>query len=174
MTRLFLKACLVSTFVLPLLYGTADAMELVTKKAGVSVYSKAVPNAPALGTLKDHEKVEASTRMGMYWVVQFNGQKAYVRVADVQPARNSDVSSALKYQANKKDGENGGRARATAVMGIRGLDDSEDITGGGTGKPNTELTHRMENRPVDSHAISEIEKSVNAELEAQSKTAPTK
>lgn len=151
----------------------ALALELAPKKKNVSVVDSHMPNAKVIGSLSENEKVKSDGRQGMYWSINWNGKKGFVRVTEMKPvSSSSNVTKALKYNASKAEESKSNRTRATAVMGIRGLDDGEDITSGG--KPNEELTRKMEERVVRDGSVAEIERSVNAELEKKLDAAPAK
>lgn len=147
----------------------ALAMEVVAKSDGVNVVGKPSPEGGKLGTLARGEKVRVESRVGMFYAVEWKGQKAFVKVSETEAiAVNGEVKKALKHSvSNKKVDTKSGRQRTNAVMGIRGLDDKEDITANG-GKANSELTQKMENRQVNPKGVSEIENAVNEELEQKS------
>ena len=144
------------------------AGELEAKKDGVEVYSDSSKSS-VLGTLKKGEKLAYTERKGMYWAVTHNSKHGYVSVMAVQNASSggaSSVTSAIKDAVKQgRDSEDAGNNRArSAVMGVRGLDDSDSAFAGNV-KPNLRMVYSMEDTVIPTSEIKQLEADVLREVE---------
>ncbi len=148
--------------------GLVRAGELEAKKDGVEVYSDSSKSS-VLGTLKKGEKLTYTERKGMYWAVTHNSKPGFVSVMAVQNASSggaSSVTSAIKDAVRQgRDSEDAGNNRArSAVMGVRGLDDSDSAFAGNV-KPNLRLVYSMEDTVIPTSEIKQLEADVLREVE---------
>jgi hypothetical protein len=135
------------------------ATNLVAKKEGVPLLKEARKDAPALRLLKAGETLEAETRQGMYWKVKLaEGGFGYVSFLAVQHQATEDNSlqGALREQAiaarKEANEEDNVRARS-AVMGVRGLAESSEVSSAGQLRPDTAAVYAMEERQFEAERI---------------------
>lgn len=138
------------------------------KKNGVKVYAEASKKATVLTTLKKGQSLDALERKGMYWKVKVSGKEAFVSVFKVKKVNDSSaIAEALKdaVKQGREEGD-GANARArSAVMGVRGLDESDSSSFAGNVKPNLRMVYAMEDLLVTSDEITELENKVFDESE---------
>ena len=153
------------------LYGmTAFAGKVAAKKDGVKVYSKASKKSDVLKTLKKGEDIETKERKGMYWQVAVSSsQKGYVSVLKVKKTEKSAsvLGAALKSaveQGRDEDDSSNVRARS-AVMGVRGLDETNSTANAGNVKPNLRMVYAMEDITLSAKDLDSLGDSVFAEIE---------
>jgi hypothetical protein len=143
---------------------------VAAKKDGVPVTAQAKKDATVLLELKKGETIEAQDREGMFWKVQLkDGRTGYVSVINVQrqAGEASGLQGALReaaLEAREAGGGENARARS-AVMGIRGLDESKDTGAMGTIRPDLRAVYRMEDRIIADQRIENIESLVAQEVE---------
>ncbi|NRA45057.1 MAG: hypothetical protein HRU09_08905 [Oligoflexales bacterium] len=108
------------------------ARQLVPKKAGVKVYESASRKATVLRELSKSDSIEELGRSGMFWKVKLkDGNQGFVSVMKVKrkPSKKSgEFSTALRkaiQQGRAPDDASNIRNRS-AVMGVRGLDESDE------------------------------------------------
>lgn len=147
------------------------ARQLVPKRAGVKVYDKASRKGSVLKKLSKSDSIEELGRSGMFWKVKLEGGKeGYVSVMKVKrkPSKKSgEFSTALRkaiQQGRSADDASNVRNRS-AVMGVRGLDESDDTAFAGNVKPNPRLVVAMENLNIDPKSIEQIGNMVEREIE---------
>lgn len=146
-----------------------QAGELEAKKDGVEVYSDSSKSS-VLGTLKKGEKLNYTERKGMYWAVTHKNKPGFVSVMAVQNASSggaSSVTSAIKDAVKQgRDSEDAGNNRArSAVMGVRGLDDTSDSAFAGNVKPNLRMVYSMEDLVIPTTEVKQLEAEVLQEVE---------
>lgn len=166
----FVKITLVLSLSL-LLTSSLAAAPVAAKKDGVQVTAEAKKDAAVITQLKKGETLEAQDREGMFWKVQTkDGKKGYVSVMNVQRQSGDDagLANALREEALKarqdSDGSNATRARS-AVMGVRGLDESKDTATAGNIRPDLRAVYRMEDREVVAQRIDQLGDLINKEIE---------
>lgn len=148
------------------------AATVAAKKDGVDVTAEASKDSKVIVTLKKGETVESVERKGMYWQVKTSSGKAgFVSVMSVSLKANDDdksLSKAIRDAAkdNRADTEDAtaGRARS-AVMGVRGLDESGETAFAGNVKPNLRMVYSMEDRVISRKKIDELQERVSSEIE---------
>ena len=148
------------------------AAPVSAKKDGVQVTAEPKKDAQLLLELKKGEALDASDREGMYWKVKTkDGKVGYVSVMAVQRQAGDDagIQGALREAAlaARKSGDGDGdstRARS-AVMGVRGLDESSETAAVGTIRPDLRAVYRMEDRVVVAKRVDKIENLVAKEIE---------
>lgn len=139
------------------------------KKDAVSVYATPSKKGNVLKTLKKGEALEAIERKGMYWKVELDKGQGYVSVLRVKrkPGSANSLSNAIRKAAQAsrdEDGETKARARS-AVMGVRGLSDSDTVASAGNVSPNTRVIYDMEDRVVTDQKLEELGDLIYAEVE---------
>lgn len=147
------------------------AAPVAAKKDGVAVTTEAKKDSAVLLELKKGEVLEAGDREGMFWKVKTkDGKAGFVSVMMVQrqAGDESGLASALRDEALKarqnNDGSDSSRARS-AVMGVRGLDETKDTAMAGNIRPDLRAVYRMEDRNIASARIERIENLVQKEIE---------
>ena len=155
---------------------TALGVSLAAKKAGVKVYSEATKSSSTVATLAKGDTVEGSERKGLFWQVKTSsGASGFVSIMDVKRLAGSGSGSiAQAIRAASEDGRGDGdeventRTRS-AVMGVRGLDESSETQFAGNTKPNLRLVYQMEDRQVTKKSLRKLENQVMKELEILAK-----
>jgi len=154
--------------------------ELVAKKNGVKVSDQPKKDAAIVLTLNQGDAVESIERQGMFWKVKTSaGKTGYVSFLEVNRKAgesSGSLSSAIREAArDSRDMDNvkGARSR-TAVMGVRGLDESKETAFAGNVKPNLRMVYAMEDRLVSQSDVDKIGELVQREVAArlERETAP--
>lgn len=145
--------------------------DVVAKKDGVSVYQEANKGSAVVLTLKNGQTMPALDRLGMFWQVDNKGSKAYVFLTDVTVRNGADattLSGVLRdaVQKNRNDAQAVEMRSRSAVMGVRGLDQS-DADFAGNSKPNLRMVYDMEGLNISSSNIQKIQASVDKEIEGK-------
>ena len=154
---------------------TALADKFVAKRNGVLVYEQAAGTSKSVQTLKKGEMVEAKERSGAFWAVELDaGKKGFVRASEILKIANSDanalsraVQNATASKREKDDSANARARSASAVMGIRGLDEDSNAGARANAKPNLGAVYQMEDKHVPESRIDSIEDGVNTELDSK-------
>ena len=149
-------------------------LSLQAKKDGVKLLTTASKSSAVVKTLKKGEAVEAVDRKGMYWRVKVGDKEAFVSVLKVKKITNaSAISEALKdaVKQGREEGDGANVRARSAVMGVRGLDESSEVAFAGNVKPNLRMVYSMEDIIVSSGQIEKLENLVfdEAEKNAQKK-----
>lgn len=172
MTRLFTKMILLLSLMVAVDAFAKSVVE--AKKKGVKVYAKADKKSDVISKMKKGEQLPASDRSGMYWQVTLSsGETGFVSVLKVKRKSIEDdgLASALRKAVQKErhtgDAQNA-RARS-AVMGVRGLDESKDLDFVGNVKPNLRMVYTMENFVVSNQQIENLGEKVFGEVEKRVK-----
>lgn len=157
-----------------LIAGNSFAFGLRAKSDKVKVFTEPAKGADVLTTLRKNEIVTSIGRKGMYWKVETDaGKQGFVSVMKVrrQAGGESKVNMVLREAAEKsrESGENGSIRSRSAVMGVRGLDASQQVAFAGNMKPDYRLVFRMEDRMVSNKKISKLEASIYSEIEKKEK-----
>lgn len=153
--------------------GPLFAGAVAAKKNGVKVLKEPGKDAETIMTLKKDESVESSERKGMFWKVKTAKGEGYVAFLDVTRKAEDDGSLSKAIRAAARDSRDmddvkSGRARS-AVMGVRGLDESGETSYAGSVKPNLRLVYNMEDQVVDQQKIDKIADLVQEEIAAKMK-----
>lgn len=147
---------------------------LTPKGKTASVYATASKKGAVISTLKQGEEVGSSERLGMYWKVALpDGQSGFVAVTDVvrKSGSSSALAEAIKAAAQDSrdlDETSGARARS-AVMGVRGLDESGNLASAGNVTPNLRMVYAMEDFAIPQQEIDRFGSEVFAEIDRRSK-----
>ncbi len=146
---------------------------VIASRAEVKILAEANKNANTLKTLKKGEEIEFKERKGMYWEVivdKKKGIKGFVSVMEVKiktTEESSGLSAAMRDAVQKsrsEDESSAARTRST-VMGVRGLDESEETKFAGNVKPNLRLVYNMEAYILDPTEVHNLEMEVQKEIE---------
>lgn len=149
----------------------AQGASLAAKKKKVEVISKPKKGSAVVETLKKGDLMESLGRAGMYWKVKTSGGKVgFVFVTKVKRKSTTGNSLAKAIRAAAKDGreenDDSGSVRArSAVMGVRGLDESGETAFAGNVKPNLRMVYTMEDRRVSRKNIDHLGNMVMKEVE---------
>ena len=163
------KGVLLWLFPAVALAGTLEA-----QKDKVEVYSSADRKSSVVATLGKGDTLESGERSGMYWPVKTkNGKTGFVSVLMVKAKieANSSLNDAMRDAVKKgrsSAAADGGRSR-TAVMGVRGLDDTSDTGMAGSLRPNTHAVFAMEDFEIPKGRIELQSELVAREIENRMK-----
>ena len=153
------------------LSSTALGVQVSAKKDGVKVTSAASKSSSVVTTLSKGEALEAIERKGLYWQVKTkSGETGFVSILKVKRLAGGEGGIAQAIRAASEDGRSDGdeventRTRS-AVMGVRGLDESDETQYAGNTKPNLRLVYQMEDRRVSGKKLRQLENQVMKELE---------
>ncbi|MEZ4742056.1 MAG: SH3 domain-containing protein [Bdellovibrionota bacterium] len=143
------------------------------KKDGVKVFAEPNKDADTITTLKKGDAVETISRKGMYWNVKAGGKTGFVSVMKVKlkkgsPSTLTSVIQKVVKQGRESDNPDSNRARS-AVMGVRGLDESDETAFAGNVKPNLRMVFLMEDIVTDESKIEALGDAVFAEIEKKVK-----
>ena len=158
-----------------LISGSVLASTVVAKKSGVKVKSE-TKGGKVLLKMEKGQSLESLARKGMYWKVKLDsGDIGYVSVLKVKRKSGSSKGLAKAIRAAAKEGRDSDgddslnvRSRS-AVMGVRGLDESEETAYAGNVKPNLRMVYSMEDRVVSGSSIGKLENLVMQEVNARFK-----
>ncbi len=146
------------------------AAPIAAKKDGVPVTAEPKKDATVLLELKKGETLEAEGREGMFWKLRLkDGKTGYVSVLNVQrqSGEASGLQGALREAAleAREAGEGENTRSRSAVMGIRGLDESAETAAVGTLRPDLRAVYRMEDRVIATQRVEAMENLVTKEVE---------
>lgn len=148
------------------------------KADGVQVLDTPSASGKVLSSMKAGEKLESKERKGMFWeVTTKDGKAGYVSFLKVQRQEGGDagLAKAIRDAAKDKrpaDTNTASRARS-AVMGVRGLDESSEVAAAGSVRPNLRLVYAMEDNQLDHAKIAALGDEVMQEVEARMKRRGT-
>lgn len=148
------------------------AAAVEAKKDGVEVYADATNKSAVIAKLKQGESVPAGERKGMFWQVTVAGGKSgFVSVLAVKhtPDTNSDLAKAVKSVVNegrKLDSNSEARARS-AVMGVRGLREDDNMANASDIRPNLRAVYQLEDRQFNPKKVQQLGDKVMQEIEAK-------
>jgi len=164
-----LKAATLSLGLL-LLSGVGYSAQVSAKKDGTQVISEPKKGGSVLTELKKGESIESSDRSGMFWKVKTkDGKPGFVSVMAVQREieKGSGIQNALHDAAmkarNSTEGGESTRARS-AVMGVRGLNENNELAEIGTLRPDLRAVYHMEDRALNVKRIDKLEELVLREV----------
>jgi len=147
----------------------------VAKRNGTKIYSEPSKKSSVVTSLKKNSSVEEKGRKGMYWQVKTQeGKDGFVSVLAVKFKPKGDkgaFSSAIRDAVRQgRDADDSSNVRSrSAVMGVRGLDESNDMAFAGNAKPNPRLIFQMENFIVDQKEVEKLGRLVEKEVESRLK-----
>jgi len=152
--RSILSVCLI------MMTNSLSATTVAAKKDGVKVFDKPSKRASVIHTLKKGDALEASERSGMYWKVQIKGSDGFISFMKVQrkAGNSSALTKAIKNAAHNSrdmDGVKTSRSRS-AVMGVRGLDESNETSYAGNTTPNLRMVYAMEDLEVSKKKVQRL------------------
>ena len=144
---------------------------VAAKRNGVKVFATASKKGKVIKTLQKGEAVESKDRKGMYWQVTVDGKPGFVSVMKVKRKKGKASSLTKKIQSavsQGRDAEDVANNRSrSAVMGVRGLDESSETAFAGNVKPNLRMVYKMEDILVKPDQIEKLGEQVFAEIESK-------
>ena len=145
------------------------AKSLIAKKDDAKVLGAPKRGAEVIKTLKKGERVESLKRKGMYWEVELDGdKKGFISILAVKPAPSkstlTDVIRSTVQQTRSDNDSSNMRSRST-VMGVRGLDESDETQFAGNVKPNLRMVHNLEDFQVKQSQVDKIGDLISQEIE---------
>ena len=136
------------------------AAEVEAKKDGVEVYQDATNKSAVVGSLKSGQSVPVGERKGMFWQVTLGGKPGFVSVLAVKHKADTDagLAKAIKTIAKEGRSESDGKdARArSAVMGVRGLADDDNVGNASNVRPNLRAVYQMEDIRVNDKKVTAL------------------
>ena len=129
--------------------GSALAAHVEAKKDGVEVFADATNKSAVVTTLKAGETVAAGERKGMFWSVTTTAGKAgfvSVLVVKHKPDADGGLVKAINFASKEGRAEGDGTDARTrsAVMGVRGLADDDNVGNAANIRPNLRAVYQME------------------------------
>jgi len=169
--------CLVAGLALLGLATQALGAGVEAKKDGVQVYADATNKSAVVSQMKGGETLPSLERKGMYWQVKLpDGKTGYVSVLAVKHKAEGSTSLAKAIDSVVKEGrtsDGAGSARArSAVMGVRGLADDDNMANAGNIRPNLRAVFRMEDRHVSQKHVQRLGDSVFKEIAQKAAVKP--
>lgn len=146
------------------------AASVTAKVDEVPVFKEASTQSQVMQKMKKGDKLSSKERKGMFWEVTLpGGGVGYVPFLKVQRNEDGDDSSLAKAirnaaQSDRTTADTSARARS-AVMGVRGLDEGEEIATASSARPNLRLVYRMEDRQIDDTRVSMLGDEIMKEIE---------
>ena len=171
MRKLFLKFFGLSLFALSFEAVAFGQSMVVAKKDGVTVTAEASKDSKVIRTLTKGAAIQTVERKGMFWKVKVDGADGFVSVMNVERQAGGESGSIAKAiqsaaaEGREKEDASGGQRARSAVMGVRGLDETEETAGAGNVKPNLRMIYLMEDRVVSPQKIKSLENMVMKEVE---------
>lgn len=153
--------------------GVSFGGNVEAQKDKVDVLSAADKGSTVIVTLKKGDVLSAGERSGMYWQVQTkDGKPGFVSVlaVKVKPSDSGSLNDAMRdavKTGRAQQSADGSRTRS-AVMGVRGLDDTSDTGLAASLRPNFHAVYMMEDRDVPRGRIDLQESIVSKEIERKS------
>ena len=144
---------------------------VVTPKRGsADILSAPSKSAKVIGSLQKGEELDSGDRKGMYWSVKYKGQTGFVSIMKVSTkagSRGSGLSNAIRSISQESRGTDdvvSSRSRS-AVMGVRGLDESDSVGSAGNVRPALSLVYAMEDREITNESLENFGDQVFSEVE---------
>ena len=156
--------------------GSALAAHVEAKKDGVEVFADATNKSAVVTTLKAGETVAAGERKGMFWSVTTTAGKAgfvSVLVVKHKPDADGGLVKVINFASKEGRAEGDGTDARTrsAVMGVRGLSDDDNVANAANIRPNLRAVYRMEDKPVTEKKMEQLGQQIFKEI--ASKAAPS-
>ncbi len=145
------------------------AAEVEAKKDGVEIYTDATNKSEVIGSLKSGETLESVERKGMFWQVKTkDGKSGFVSILAVKhkPDTNTNLAKAINgVVKGGRGGEDATESRArSAVMGVRGLREDDDMANAASVRPNLRAVYEMEDVKVSQKKVGELGDKVMGEI----------
>jgi hypothetical protein len=145
------------------------AAEVEAKKDGVEIYIDATNKSEVIGSLKSGETLESVERKGMFWQVKTkDGKNGFVSILAVKhkPDTNTNLAKAINgVVKGGRGGEDATESRArSAVMGVRGLREDDDMANAASVRPNLRAVYEMEDIKVSQKKVGELGDKVMGEI----------
>lgn len=167
----------VKTLLLVTIFSCASSLmasSLKVKKKSAKVFSEPKKSSKVLETLAKGDILSSEGRKGMYWKVKTaKGAVGFISILKVkrQADGGSKITEVLRKAAkdSRANGSNSSIRSRSAVMGVRGLDASEQVAFAGNMKPDFRLVYQMEDRFVSNQDVEALSDAVDSEIEARMK-----
>lgn len=146
----------------------ALAAEVEAKK-DIEIFADATNKSEVVGKLGKGEALESVERKGMFWQVKTkDGKAGFVSVLAVTHKADSggNLSNAIKdvvKEGRATDQTAETRARS-AVMGVRGLREDDNMANAGTVRPNLRAVYAMEDVRLHKKKLDELGEAVFGEI----------
>ncbi len=148
----------------------AFASDVEAKKDGVEVYQEATNKSAVITKLSAGQSLAAGERKGMFWQVKTkDGKPGFVSVMAVKmKAGGSEdlakaIKSAVKQGKPPSDGTEG--RQRSAVMGVRGLKEDDNMANASSVRPNMRAVFALEDLKVNEKVVQKLGESVMTEIE---------
>lgn len=162
------KRALIAIMVMLVSPTFARAGEVEAKK-DIEIFADSTNKSEVIGKLSKGEALESIERKGMFWQVKTkDGKTGFVSVLAVAFKGNTDSNLANAIKDVVKEGRSTDDASETrarsAVMGVRGLREDDNMANAGTIRPNLRAVYAMEDTRVQKKRIDHIGQSVLEEI----------
>jgi hypothetical protein len=153
------------------MFANAESILTPKSKKTVKVLAKPSRSAKVISQVKPGESIMGQERKGMYWRVTLkNGSNGYISVMRVKrsaASKGTTLAEAIRNAAEKSRGEdkNSGVRSRSAVMGVRGLNESNDVANAGSVSPNLRMVYAMEDMRIASKDLDRLNELVFSEIE---------
>ena len=143
-----------------------------SQKDGAEVYAAADKASAVVVKLKKGDTLSSQERSGMYWQVKTtDGKSGFVSVlaVKVKPEDKAGLNDAMREavkNGRSQSAADGGRTRS-AVMGVRGLDDTSDTGLAASLRPNLHAVYAMEDYDTPKGRIDAQADVVTKEIEGR-------
>lgn len=156
---------LFSIFILVSSPSLAAEVSLEVKKDKTNAYEQASASSNVVASFPKGELLQGVSRKGMFWQVELSAskQKAYVKALDVRKKLSEQRIQALTSN-QVDDSVDGSRAR-TAVMGVRGLDSSDTLSGASMAVPDMDRIRDLDRLQVSPDRLIDLELRIQREVE---------
>jgi hypothetical protein len=142
------------------------------QKDKVEIFAAADKSSAVIASISKGDSLSAGERSGMYWSVKTkDGKPGYVSVlaVKVKPDDKAGLNDAMREAVKNgraQQAADGGRTRS-AVMGVRGLDDTSDTGLAANLRPNLHAVYMMEDRETAVERVEDLAKKVASEIEGK-------
>lgn len=145
------------------------AAEVEAKKDGVEIFAESTNKSQVMGSLKAGETLESVERKGMFWQIKTkDGKTGFVSILSVKhkPDTNSNLAKAINgVVKGGRGGEDATESRArSAVMGVRGLREDDDMANAASVRPNLRAVYEMEDVRISQKKVGELGDKVMGEI----------
>lgn len=149
--------------------GMAPAAEVEAKKDGVEIFSNSTRKSSVIGKLQAGETLETTERKGMFWQVTMkDGATGYVSILMVKhrPDKNANLVKAINgvVRGDRVEDDATQARTRSAVMGVRGLREDDDMAQAAAVRPNIKAVYGMEDIRISDKRIEELGDKVMGEI----------
>ncbi len=139
-------------------------------KRSTKIFASPDKSGAILKQLEKGDLVESVGRKGMFWKVKIGENQGFVSVLSVKRkvTKSNEIADVIRSQAreSRASGESASIRSRSAVMGVRGLDESDNLATAGNIKPDLRAVYKMEDQHViGSKVVNAYESRISKEIE---------